>query len=227
MTRSLLSTAALTVALAIGLGAAAGERPLPPPPIIPTTPPPPPPPDEPATPFASPTAGAISQLASAAAADGAYAGEVSPEGTARITRSIAVATSFCARIESDLYRIDCLSDRLDSLADELPSSGDYADTRAAVEEAAAGLAQVARRYRARSVQPARVREAVPGGAMSSRPLVPVRAADLAQANAEATAVLDRVEGILLRSAEASARRRVHFEQVATAFEGSKVLLRSA
>ncbi len=162
----------------------------------------------------------------AAGTDDDFSGQVSPAGTARITGALAAISAFCGSIAVEEYRIDCLGDQLQQLADTLPDEGDYAETQDAIEQASRGIEAVARKYRSRAINTARVTEGGGGPRASSRPLIAVRPEALDAAAAEAIAVIDEAQTILLRSAASSERRRVHFQAVSAALDSNKVLLRS-
>ena len=63
-------------------------------------------------------------------------------------------------------------------------------------------------------------------AQPTRPLVPVEAASVAAVNAEAVAILEEAETILLRSAD-TGEQRTQYSRIADALDSNKVLLRSA
>lgn len=146
--------------------------------------------------------------------------------TEEIVARIQSAKLFCFRIPQREYWIDCLSERLDAVARSMPDQGDYAEARETIEDASQQLAALARQSASRSLPRARVRSSAPGGPATTRPLVPVRTEALDDVGDAAAAILEEAETVLLRSAESSEQRRLHYERIAAAVGSEKVLLRS-
>lgn len=152
---------------------------------------------------------------------------VSSGRTDRIVTEIERTTDTCDYYV-DFERIDCLRDGLQKIVRTMPQGGDYADMRKALSEAVVELDTVVRQNADPAAKPVRRQVKTPRGTRTSatriRPIAPQR---LEQANAQATAVLDRLSTKLLRSASNSASKRVHYERAAQAIDSAKVLLRSA
>ena len=108
----------------------------------------------------------------------------------------------------------------------MPQSGDYADARAALLDASAKLHKLATDNAAAGVPRVTMRSSDAGGIRTTRPLVPVDAAVLSAVGEQAAEVLAELETVLLRSGEASATRRGHYDRIAVAAGSNKVLLRS-
>lgn len=146
-----------------------------------------------------------------------------------LTEDIAVwvksASDFCERLPWE-YRIDCLADQFHKLARSLPSSGPYAPVRRALFEAAEDLRDLAEDNRDPE-KPEVMARLSTGGARASRPLVPVSTARREEVIRKAEAIIEEASTVLLRSAENSENRMLHYSQVAKAIDSSKVLLRSA
>ncbi|MCK0094127.1 hypothetical protein MWU60_00975 [Yoonia sp. F2084L] len=151
---------------------------------------------------------------------------VSAEATDAIRFDIQSAQDFCRRAPSAEYGIDCLGDALEQIARDMPQTGDYAEARGAIEQAARKLRALARENASPDLPTGVIRSTGPDGTQSNSPLTPVRTDTLAQTNAAAIAIIEEAETILLRSAANSAARRVHYEQIAQAVGSNKVLLRS-
>lgn len=151
---------------------------------------------------------------------------VSTAKTDSIVGHLALGRESCSTYYSNI-RIDCLRDELQSAAKSLPTSGDYADMRKTLLQAADKLDRIVtenadptapvHRYRTQTSQGAR---------MSRSPIRAIAPDRLNRANAQANAVMEELSTTLLRSAASSARKQVHFERAAQAVDGMKVLLRS-
>ncbi|HDR29678.1 hypothetical protein [Rhodovulum sp.] len=102
--------------------------------------------------------------------------------------------------------------------------GDYRDAKNALTQAACDLGTLAAANRDRTQPQIRLRQ--PSGETTPA-LTPVRPEALASVNAAAAQILEEAETRLLRSAESSARRMVHYQRIAAAVGSAKVLLRSA
>ena len=152
---------------------------------------------------------------------------ISTETTQRIIDEINAGSAFCKQLLHQEYMIDCLSDRLQSVADGLSAVGEYSEVRRALEDAAQKLHALAVDNASVDLAQQVARTTGKGGRTSSRPLTAVSAANLAGVNAQATAIINSTELVLLRSSANSERRRVAFAQVAQVVDSTKVLLRSS
>ena len=146
--------------------------------------------------------------------------------TDTIVQDLSQGNSFCRQIAQKEYVVDCMSDRLAEAAASLPNTGAYAETKAALETASRKLAALARQNASDALPPKRVRTRSLTGPVSSRKLVPVQNATSASVLAQARAIIQEAETVLLRSAENSDRRKVHYQRIAKAVGSNKVLLRS-
>jgi hypothetical protein len=152
--------------------------------------------------------------------------DVSDAVTQSIARQLQLAQDFCRRIPADEYTVDCLGDALEQIAEAMPTTGDYAEAQAAIAQAARRLRALARENASPDLPVGVFRSTGTDATASSSPLTPVRTETLAQTNAAAIAIIAEAETILLRSAENSATRKVHYEQIAQAVGSNTVLLRS-
>ena len=160
----------------------------------------------------------------AAVAASASVGQTANDATTEaIVDGLRAAQLFCAALVEDEYTIDCLSERLETAAQAMPATGDYAQARTAILDASAKLRQIAL-ANADGAKPRGT--ASRGGVVTRRPLVAVTRASLPSAAAQAAAVLQEAETVLLRSASGADRRRSHYTRIAAAVGSSKVLLRS-
>jgi len=183
-----------------------------------------------------------------AAADGRLRGVVTPLGVAlavglsaaeddaddaQTTRAVATAAVVsvivgrlsavwreCEAQTRPEYYIDCLSEGYVRASGAIPGDATFADSRAAILQAAGRLRGLAEANRAPDLPPL-------GGGARSRALTPVDPARLAAAQARARAIIEETETVLLRSGERSADRRVAYQRISQALGTGKQLLRSA
>lgn len=153
---------------------------------------------------------------------------VTEKTTQDIVDIISTATDTCSdEWINETYRIDCIRQTLLLAAARLPTRGDYAPVREALVDAAEKLDRIVEQNSAAAS--GRVTPPI-GGRPLAPTLPPLRAVSpeaQEKAVAEALAVLEEAETILLRSAENSTRRLEHYQQVAQAIDSTKVLLRSS
>ncbi|WP_095587993.1 hypothetical protein [Actibacterium ureilyticum] len=136
------------------------------------------------------------------------------------------ARRFCGALKDRTYQIDCLAERMRAAAAALPADAAMAPARQALQQAATRLERTVSTYRDSAKPPVRARRGGANPVATARPLAPVRAPDLAVAQAEALSILEETETILLRSADQSAERALSYRQIAAAVDSNKVLLRS-
>lgn len=144
--------------------------------------------------------------------------------TDRVVAQIDAARNFCGRLSQREYVIDCLASELAQVAGDMPA-GEYAEARQAIDRAARKLRALATENADPVLPKGRVRLGT-GGPTSARPVTPVRSNALNALNDQAAAILEEAETVLLRSAESSERRMVHYQRIAGAVGSTKVLLRS-
>ncbi len=156
----------------------------------------------------------------------ANAMQANPQTTAQVVAAINNVRNFCGRLAAQEYVIDCLSAQLADVAARMPESGDYADARMVLDQAARELRAVTMRYRSTTMPRGTARSSGTDGQASARPLTAVRGEDLDAAKQQATRIIEEAATQLLRSSQAGEERRVHFEQIAEAVDSNKVLLRS-
>ncbi len=148
-------------------------------------------------------------------------GTATPHATQFILRRQRENDRICDRVDLP-YRIDCIRYGLRSTAELLPTEGDYGEVRKVLTSAADKLDQVVARNRDPTAAPVVAR----GAGRRSPGLSAIRPEAETRALREAEAILAEAETLLLRSSENSARRQVHFQQIAQAIDSTKVLLRS-
>lgn len=155
-------------------------------------------------------------------------GGFTDERTKEIIDQIAKATRTCGADQIERrYRVDCLRYELWRISQALPKTGDYAPVQAALAKAARDLDRIAERY-ADPAAPG-VRASIGGKPLAPQtpPLNAVRREDEDRAIREAERVIEEAQTILLRSSAQSQARSVAFQDIATALDSTKVLLRSA
>lgn len=147
------------------------------------------------------------------------------ERTAAITDALEEIARRCQLLPEE-YRIDCLGKGYSQLATEIPQVADYQPVR---DE----LARAGRRMREivlRNLDRAKQERQLPKTARDTRNYnwasKPVQADKLAAATDEAIAVVEEAQTRLLRSAENSARRRIHYQRVSRSLGASRRILRS-
>ena len=152
--------------------------------------------------------------------------ELSDETTEDIARRLEAAGRFCAGLPASEYQVDCLGDALGQIARDLPRTGDYAEAHTAIDQASRKLRKLARDNADPELPRGVVRGRGEDAGLLTSQLTPVRSDRLAAVNREAATIIEEAETILLRSAEASALRKVHYQTIAAAIGSNKVLLRS-
>lgn len=144
--------------------------------------------------------------------------------TTLLVNGLASAHKFCGKLDS-AYQVDCLSERIDAMAKQIPEGSDYVEVQDALEKASDQINSLARANRDRALP--RGSASAAGETTTTRPLTPVAADAQAQVNQQALAILQDTQTLLLRSAEASESKLVHYQRIADAIGSNKVLLRSA
>ncbi|MEO1679941.1 MAG: hypothetical protein AAFU80_17490 [Pseudomonadota bacterium] len=160
------------------------------------------------------------ELAAAAAAE-----ERAAEAARQARAALESALAICGSLPK-AYVVSCVGERLGVAAAALPSDAEFAAPKAALAQASRSLEQVARANRDRSAPRITARTSGPSPIQTERPLTPVAPERVEAVLEEAEDILDEVETVLLRSAEASQQRAELFFDMAEAVESNKVLLRS-
>ena len=151
---------------------------------------------------------------------------ITPDATAKFVQQFNDVSDFC-RLLDLRYRIDCLQAHFEKISRSLPTTGDYAPLRAALAKAAIQLDRVVEANKDSGGKIIAPRLRSKPQAERIRPLTPILPARQAAANAAAAAVVDELSTVLLRSALNSERRQIAFQAIATAIDGTAVLLRSS
>lgn len=162
---------------------------------------------------------------SGAATSGGGGGQITAAAAERAVRAINEVTLFCAPLEPS-YRVDCLADGLASAARELSRRGDLSAARGVLEKTSRDLAALARANADPDQPRGRASRAGQAPRTSSRPLTPVRPEAQASVNAQALAIIEEAETVLLRSAGFDSAPSADLRTIAEAVGSTKVLLRS-
>lgn len=149
---------------------------------------------------------------------------VVPQFPNDVIEDILTGKAFCEGLTQSEFTVDCLGDSLEKAAAGLPDSGDYGTVKAALLDASRKLSALAQQNASQSLTRSIARSA--DGTTSTRQFTPVDSAVAAQINAQASAILDELETVLLRSAQNSERRQLQFQRIAEAVGSNKILLRS-
>ncbi|MFB2553292.1 hypothetical protein [Ensifer soli] len=153
------------------------------------------------------------------------ASPLSQTATNGIILNIRAVVSECRRYDP-VYRTDCLAQGLRDVARRVPRGPDYDEMRAAIASASGKLGAIARRDADPQAPALRSRPGANTRFRASRRYTATKPARLRKTLSDAAHVVDALQTQLLRSGGNSAKRAVHFQQVAAAAGSTKVLLRS-
>ncbi|QEW19173.1 hypothetical protein LA6_001356 [Marinibacterium anthonyi] len=154
----------------------------------------------------------------------------SPAYLQHVLDGLSAARAFCAGIGDETLNVDCLSERLSQIGTEVPDDTDYVEVRSIINDTSRKLADLARSNR--DSGRSRISASQPGSqpgtviARTARPLVPVSADTVSTVNAQALAIIEEAQTMLLRSA-GSGEQKTQYTRIADALDSNKVLLRSA
>ena len=147
--------------------------------------------------------------------------------TKSLVKILGDANRTCDQRIELAYRIDCLRIYYGWVADELPETGDYAPIKKAMRRAEAKLDAIVRANLDTKEPAITPREGHKKNAKRMPPIRPVKPAAAKKAAAQAVAVVEEMELVILRSGEDPSKRKPHFTEVAAAVEDNLVVLRSA
>ncbi len=151
--------------------------------------------------------------------------ELNDPQTDLLAAALAQIAGECERIGIE-YRIDCLGQGLILAGRTLPRRGEYEEARETLIKAGKDLRRVARQNRDPAKPKIRHTIQVTPKVTRQRRLTPVAPEKLPEATVMAEAIVQEAETRLLRSAENSQRRRVHYERVAQSLGSTRRILRS-
>lgn len=151
---------------------------------------------------------------------------VSNDATNFVTQAIEGIYAFCSSASQTEYMVDCLGAGLADVADQLPDTGDYAEARAILEDASQKLRALATANKSTTLPKARLSGTIKAKPVRTKRLTPVKTPAISSTGAQAAAILEEAETLLLRSVANSDRRKVHYAQMAQAVGSQTILLRS-
>ena len=139
-----------------------------------------------------------------------------PETTENIVSLVSQSAEICSSVAAT-YRVDCLAKEFQSIATRMPDGAGYRDAKRAIQKAGADLEALSRQ----NVDTSQPRVRVPlknaaGGRTTTRPLVAIKPEVVEDTNAKALDIIDSTTTVLLRSAEKSDERAIHFQRIAQA-----------
>lgn len=146
--------------------------------------------------------------------------------TRKIVRDLASIRKECSNYEQ-VYRIDCLRQGIDMIVASLPDNSEYRDAKRILRKASSRLGRIVSTYQ----DPAAPKIEAPANAnprfKKRRQYTAIRRDAVPEAMARAQKAVDEAATALLRSTENSERRYVHYQEISTAVDSTKVLLRSS
>jgi len=140
-----------------------------------------------------------------------------------VVSTIGEVERVCRSVPAE-YRISCLGEGFKWAARQMPSNPDYREARAAVSKAGSRLQKIAKSNADRKAPVHTTAKARQW--KSKKKFTAVQKAKLKTATAAASAVIKETETRLLRSAENSQRRRVHYQKIASSVGSTRRILRS-
>lgn len=140
-----------------------------------------------------------------------------------IVSTIGEVERVCASVPAE-YRISCLGEGFKWAARQMPSNPDYREARAAVSKAGSRLQKIAKSNADRKAPVHSTAKARKW--KGKKKFTAVQKAKLKTATTAASAVIKETETRLLRSAENSQRRRVHYQKIASSVGSTRRILRS-
>ena len=149
------------------------------------------------------------------------------EATSKIALKIKEASEACGRIP-DKYVVDCLARSLQSAADEIPSNPDLRSAKRTLHRAASDLRRLVRKNIDGTQPSVRVRLPETSSQLQrlTPPISPLAPEAIEAVKSEAFRIVSEAETTLLRSANSSRTRSIHYQRLAEAVGSSKLLLRS-
>jgi hypothetical protein len=125
-----------------------------------------------------------------------------------------------------VYRIDCLRQGIENVVARMPDTPEYRDAKQILTRASRQLNTIVTTYADPDAPKLEVPRTANPRFRTRRSYRAVKRTALPKALAKARAVVDEAATQLLRSAENSERRYAHYQQISTAIDSTKVLLRS-
>lgn len=158
------------------------------------------------------------------AESGARHRPATPALTNQVVESIGEVERYCGSLSAE-YRISCLGEGFDSISSQMPRTLDYGEARASIRRVGRNLQRIASENADRSKP--KLSGPTSKKWAKRKKYTAVQKSQLRAANTAAIAVIEEARTELLRSAEASKRRRVHYVRIAKAVGSTKRILRSS
>lgn len=154
-------------------------------------------------------------------------GPANPEGTQAIVNEIERAVRECSQLPN-AYRHECLAKKLQEISEKIAETGDYAEAKTILRQAADRIEAVTRANIDRTQPRLVVRGTDPVTAEPTRtpPISAVRPESLDAVDTAVESIIEEAATQLLRSTESSEARQLSYLEIAEAVDSTKVLLRS-
>lgn len=145
--------------------------------------------------------------------------------TERIVQDLLSIRRECRKYD-EVYRIDCLRQGIDMTIARMANRPENREAKQILRRASRQLAGIVATYEDRSAPLLEVPRSANPRFKTRRTYRAVKRSALPKAMAKANAVVEEAATQLLRSAENSERRYVHYQQISAAIDSTKTLLRS-
>lgn len=147
--------------------------------------------------------------------------------TSLITNALANIAETCETLPGE-YRIDCLGKGMTLLANSMGNDVEYAEIRKELEDTGRSLRKIAKQNQDPTKPRIKRVQSVNAGKSKqrSRSYRPIKEVELPKATEAAIAIIQESQTRLLRSAENSERRRVHYQTVTRSLDSATRILRS-
>lgn len=179
----------------------------------------------PANRILSPSASSVPGLTSRIVEDESYLLAFNTGNTAALVAALNEVRTECGSVPTE-YRIDCLGQGL-RWASRRISAPDYRQANGILAQAGNQLRAIARRNSDPAKPDLSANTSDNKAWKAPRKYKAVKRDKLNKAVAEARSVIDNAVAKLLRAAESSAERRIHYTKIASALASTKSLLRSS
>lgn len=152
---------------------------------------------------------------------------LSDSKTSLIANSMANISATCEALPEE-YRIDCIGKGMTLLAKNIGNDVEYAEIRKELTDTGRSLRKIARQNQDRTKPRIKQVQSVNVGKSKerARSYRPIKEVELPKATEMAIAVIEEAQTRLLRSAENSDRRRVHYQTVTRSLDSTTRILRS-
>ena len=152
---------------------------------------------------------------------------LSDSKTSLITNAMTSLAEACETLPGE-YRVDCLGKGMTLLANSMGNDVEYAEIRKELADTGRSLRKIARQNQDRTKPRIKRVQSVNAGKSKqrARSYRPIKELELPKATETAIAIIEEAQTRLLRSAENSERRRVHYQTVTRSLDSATRILRS-